>query len=80
MTQKRKAEANGITPGRIVHFVTRGRHNAAVITHVWDAEAGRVNLYVFLDGSFPLPGNTPTSVDHDETGTKEYTWHWIEQA
>jgi hypothetical protein len=70
----------GLTIGRIVHYVNAGKHRAAVVTHVWSKEGGTVNLYIFPDGSHPLENLTPTSVRFDETAGEAYTWHWIEKA
>ena len=71
---------DGLTSGRIVHYVTPegAYHRPAVITHVWN-EAGTVNLFVFPDGSHPLENNTPTSVSYDKDGSA-FSWHWIEKA
>jgi hypothetical protein len=71
----------GLTEGRIVHYVPAGGFNknrAAVITHVW-GDNGTVNLYVFPDGSYEMGNLTPTSVKYDETGERD-TWHWIPKA
>lgn len=69
---------DGLTEGRMVHFVYGNFHRAAVITHVW-GDNGTVNLHVFKDGSFPEVPETPTSVMFDENKA-ENTWHWIEKA
>jgi hypothetical protein len=69
---------DGLTVGRMVHFVFEKQHRAAVITHVW-GDNGTVNLHVFRDGSYPFGPETPTSVQYDE-GKAENTWHWIEKA
>jgi hypothetical protein len=69
----------GLTEGRIVHFVVDGWHRPAVITHVWDKQRGTVNLHVFPDGSHPLSQHEYTSVNFDESGLG-FTWHWIEKA
>lgn len=71
---------DGLTIGRIVHYLNAGKHRAAVVTHVWDKETGVVNLYVFPDGSHPLETITPTSVKFDAEAIEAYTWHWIEKA
>lgn len=70
----------GLTVGRMVHYVQGHFHWAAVITHVW-GDNGTVNLYVFPDGSFlDMVVRTPTSVMFDDTDKKQGTWHWIEKA
>lgn len=69
----------GLTNGRIVHYVYKGEHRAAVITKVWGGN-GTVNLHVFKDGSYPDVPETPTSVRFDEGEKKDQTWHWIEKA
>jgi len=73
----------GLTAGRIVHYVDGMLHRAATITYVWDGE-GIVNLFVFPDGSFPFSDNTLTSIRFDdgkENDTMAHgTWHWIEKA
>lgn len=69
----------GLTPGRMVHYVYQDRHCAAVITQVWSS-SGTVNLHVFKDGSFSEVPETPTSVMFDETIKANNTWHWIEKV
>lgn len=70
----------GLTEGRMVHYVVNGLHRAAVVTRVWDTVGGLVNLYVFPDGTTPLTNETPVSVRFDATASKSNTWHWIEKA
>lgn len=74
----------GLTIGRIVHYVAygtpggeyqAGAHRAAIITEVKDAKRGLVTLAVF----------NPTGIhwnvaSYDERDKKPGTWHWIEQA
>ena len=72
----------GLTEGRIVHFVTdNGQHHAAIVAKVWSYEVGTVNLAVFDDNGVTYP---KTSVRFAETGNHEKaesnTWHWIERA
>lgn len=69
----------GLTEGRIVHFVTPEMHRAAVITKVW-GPSGTVNLFVFPDGSYPLQNNTPTSIVFNADSNVNNSWHWIEKA
>lgn len=69
----------GLTTGRIVHYINGDKHRAAVITYVW-GDSGVVNLYVFPDGSHPLENLTPTSISFDNTASEPRTWHWIEKA
>ena len=43
---------DGLTEGRIVHFVMpNDEHRPAIIVKVWNHETGYVNLQVFTDGS-----------------------------
>lgn len=81
---------DGLTPGRIVHFVisdnTRnaGEHRPAIIVKVWDQTSGNVNLHVFLDGSNDdaVDGQGDawiTSVPYSKE-PQSRTWHWIEKA
>ena len=73
------AKLEGLTPGRIVHFIDEGaRHRAAVITWIWD-DGGMANLFVFDDGVSPLPSPVLRSVRYDEN-MQPLTWHWIEKA
>lgn len=77
----------GLTEGRIVHFVIPGgQHRPAMVTRVWSKDTGYVTLNVFAD----QPNDTAwaggknlvceTSVNFEESGTQERTWHWIEKA
>lgn len=69
----------GLTPGRIVHYIDIGaRHRAAVITYIYSDE-GTVNLFVFDDGVAPLPEPVLRSVRYDEN-MQPLSWHWIEKA
>ena len=74
---------DGLTEGRMVHYVTADMHRAAVITKVWGNPkvdgTSTVNLFVFPDGSYPLSNNTPTSVMFNADGAPN-TWHWIEKV
>jgi len=85
----------GVTEGRIVHFVLKnGEHRPAIIVNSWPhiseyVASGKVNLTVFLDGSNDR--NTGivdtadgmlgwgTSVPYSEEKLPG-TWHWIEKA
>lgn len=76
----------GLTPGRIVHFVApNGKHRPAIVVHVWSVDKpGYVQLQVFTDGSNDGEWGKPgvvweTSVDYSEE-PKPRTWHWIERA
>jgi hypothetical protein len=78
----------GLTEGRIVHFVLpdgnhAGEHRAAMIVKVWNATTGYVNLQVFIDGSNDYPQATgpmwATSVEYSDVHEPR-TWHWIERA
>jgi hypothetical protein len=73
---------DGLTEGRIVHFVTEhGRHLAAIVVKVWSKEHGTVNLTVFNDYAHDMEGNTmqQTSVNYSED-FQPNSWHWIEKA
>ncbi len=84
----------GLTEGRIVHYVLKnGEHRAAIVVRVFEPygkEAGLANLIVFSDGSndaSAVSGNVSeqgifwaTSAHYDPEGTKHHTWHWIEKA
>ena len=82
----------GLTPGRMVHYVSpTGAHLAAVVTKVWN-EMGTVNLNVQMagdgvDGGYEGPPvERKTSITYDDSpGTPDdgwvpSTWHWIEKA
>jgi hypothetical protein len=70
---------DGLTPGRIVHFVAHdGVHLAAVVVAVEvpaDLYTPLADLYVFDPAQGPhfVPAFYS---EHDEAGT----WHWIERA
>lgn len=72
----------GLTQGRIVHFVTNDNvHLPAIVVKVWDKETGTINLSVFIDHA-TYTGDAvyaATSVVYSETPTPN-TWHWIEPA
>lgn len=83
----------GLIEGRIVHYILDAsskwqlEHRPAIVTKVWDKEAGTVNLMVFVDGSNDydwenLNGGMlwATSVTPDLEGNTPGTWHWIEPA
>lgn len=81
---------DGLTAGRIVHFVipddTRnaGEHRPAIIVKVWDQTSGNANLHVFYDGSNDdaVDGQGDawiTSVLFSEE-PQSRTWHWPEKA
>jgi hypothetical protein len=86
---------DGLTEGRIVHYVLNdGQHRAAIVVRAWGDHnmPDEVNLYVFLDGANDKAAaasrvyNAPpgmlwvTSVRYDATGTAPHSWHWPEQA
>ena len=65
---------NGLTNGRMVHYVDEdGTHEAAVIIRVVDEKEGVVSLFVFI-----FTDNVVYDVKYNETG-KPLTWHWIER-
>lgn len=79
----------GLTEGRIVHFVMPdGAHRPAIVVNVWQVSGqceGYVNLQVFTDGAndgqaFASGLLWQTSVCHDTDTKKPGTWHWIEPA
>ncbi|MGA9771664.1 MAG: hypothetical protein WBV94_21720 [Blastocatellia bacterium] len=77
----------GLIEGRIVHFVLPdgpriGEHRPAIITKVWNADPGTVNLQVFMDGLRDNGGTTRwfSSVLPDEENKREGTWHFPERV
>lgn len=75
----------GLTEGRIVHFVLEnGEHRPAIVVKVWDKSTGYVNLQVFTDGSndgeqYASGQYWATSIFPNEDHAPR-TWHWIEKA
>lgn len=85
----------GLTEGRIVHFVLpdgphAGEHRPAIVVKVWRTgdgsppENGYSNLLVFMDGTNDGPNfagclRWETSVTCDPDMDRR-TWHWIEKA
>jgi len=85
----------GLTEGRIVHFVLPDGphaldHRPAIVVKVWrqgdgtPPANGYSNLLVFMDGTNDGPGfggciNWQTSVTYSED-PQPRTWHWIEKA
>lgn len=72
----------GLTIGRNIHYVTsEGVHLAALVTKVWNKEAGMINLTAFIDNSEHTgdPVMMVTSVEYSEDPQPD-TWHWIERA
>lgn len=76
----------GLTPGRIVHFVMPdGEHRPAIVVRVWWHRVGMVNLQVFTDGLNDGGQHATglywaTSILLDEENKIPNTWHWIEPA
>lgn len=72
----------GLTEGRIVHFVVSpGVHRAAIICNVQDRKQGFCDLFVFSmpqdeRGGFFMQ----LSALYDEQYKDSNTWHWIEKA
>ena len=73
--------------GSVVHYVlpagpTQGEHRPAIVVRVWDAQAGLVDLQVFLDGSNdgrPYTQGTEWAVSVPYSEQKEgRTWHFVE--
>ena len=85
---KKKESMEGLTEGRMVHFVMPdGEHRAAVIVRVWrpqtPANPGYSNLTVFTDWGNDGTGNETglrreTSICYSEAKEPQ-TWHWIER-
>lgn len=77
---------DGLTEGRIVHFVLEnGQHRPAIIVKVWNKESGYISLQVFTDGGndgvqYASGIYWATSINPDEVEKKPRTWHWIEKA
>jgi hypothetical protein len=81
---------DGLTEGRIVHYVlpdgpNAGEHRAAMIARIWERSSGYVNLWVFQDGTndglgFSAAPTWTTSVPYSEDTHVYRTWHWIERA
>lgn len=85
----------GLTEGRIVHFVLQdgphaGEHRPAIVVKVWrqgdgtPPANGYSNLVVFIDGTNDNPASAmcfhwATSVEYSAE-PKPRTWHWIEKA
>lgn len=90
--QQLTAPMEGLTEGRMVHYVlANGEHRPAVVVRVWHATgacAGYVNLQVFTDGSNDNDADAAingasvvwcTSVCYAAI-PEPHTWHWIEKA
>jgi len=81
---------DGLTEGRIVHFVIReNEHRAAMIVRVWNKTSGVVNLNVFTDwyndvkngdGSKLQSGDMWIPSCEYSENCEVNTWHWIEKA
>lgn len=83
----------GLTEGRIVHYVFAGHdalaqpgeHRPSIVVRDWKQDLGTVNLQVFLDGANDNAGAGgsgtywKTSVLYDPDG-KPGTWHFPERA
>ena len=77
---------DGLTPGRIVHWVSdgcfgidRGEHLAAIVTRVVNPAEGRVNLQVFNpsgQGTYAVLNVPYQLLEQGACGG----WHWIERA
>jgi hypothetical protein len=68
----------GLTPGRIVHFVMpSGEHYASIVTEVLDALQGIVRLTAFYPNEMPRPLAIPVRYSAEKDVA---TWHWIEKA
>jgi hypothetical protein len=71
---------DGLTVGRMVHFVCGMVHRAAIVIDVQNAEKGLVTLFVL---SLPIDGRggifMNINTEFSETW-RDSTWHWIEKA
>lgn len=73
---------DGLTVARNIHYVTdEGIHLAALVTKVWNKDAGLINLSAFIDNSVYTgdPVMMVTSVNYSDEPLPN-TWHWIERA
>lgn len=86
----------GLTEGRIVHFVmSSGEHRPAIVVKVWrisGACEGYSNLIVFVDGTNDVKRSSEdtnkdiihtiweTSICFNDAEKPVGTWHWIEKA
>jgi hypothetical protein len=71
----------GLTMGRIVHFVgTMGDVSPALVSRVWNKDTGIVDLHVFT--SYPgFPVVRYTSIPYSEVPIPgRLSWHWIPRA
>ncbi len=85
---KKEESMEGLTEGRMVHFVMPdGEHRAAIVVRVWrpqrPEQPGYCNLTVFPDGGNDGPCNETglrreCSVLYSEA-KEPRTWHWIER-
>lgn len=75
----------GLTVGRMVHYVAygtpngefpQGVHRAAIVTDVEDSEKGIVSLCVLNPTGMFFNQHLEFCAD----GSKPGTWHWIERA
>ena len=86
---KQPSKLDGLTEGRIVHYVLsegprQDEHRPAIIVRVCDTTqgTGMCNLQVFNDGNNDVqPGaaHWVGSAYYDENKTPG-TWHWVEKA
>jgi hypothetical protein len=73
----------GLTPGRIIYYVTHfNKIRPAIVTDVVNKDTGRIELHVFLGHADP-PGvvydpeiGVPGVADYCEQGRRPMTWHW----
>lgn len=80
---------DGLTEGRIVHYVMPDhKHRPAIITQVFNPD-GLINVRVFTDGANDTNSigwhtehpDWVTSIKFDDNSSPEVnTWHWIERA
>jgi len=80
---------DGLTEGRIVHYVlesgrSAGEHRPAIVVKLWEPKGGSMGcaqLQVFTDGSNGDLGGVAwrTSVMYS-ADARPGTWHWIERA
>lgn len=76
----------GLTEGRIVHYVARKNadHAPALIVRVVDRDPVRVNLCVFASSTTQASRwGAPVQIENDvpySDAKEPFSWHWIERA
>ncbi len=71
---------DGLTVGRMVHYVCpNGAHRAAIVIDI-DRLADNVDLFVFAMPQDECGGFFMRTDAEFSQEPKEQTWHWIEKA